>query len=131
MCIYNGLDFQEDVNGSKHVILQKHGFSKMDKVLIVCGRITRDKGFGYALKAFALLAAKYTNLRFVVIGAGYISDFVNFSKPHWNRVTFTGELSKREVYEFYSMADIKLLFCVCPYVCVKGHLLVSSISHFF
>jgi glycosyltransferase involved in cell wall biosynthesis len=107
--IYNGVNHLPGALAEKTVLRQKYGFVKSDQIAIICGRITRDKGIPEALKAFKIVAEVYPNFKLVIIGDGYISEFVHLSEPYWSRVIYTGELTALQVREFYSLADIGLI----------------------
>jgi glycosyltransferase involved in cell wall biosynthesis len=107
--IYNGSNESILNYSSKTYLRQKYGFGESDYILILCGRITPDKGVSQALEAFTLLAKKYLTLKIVIVGAGYISEFVNLPAPYWSRVVFTGEIDRLVVSDFYLMADIGLV----------------------
>ncbi|WP_026632533.1 glycosyltransferase [Dyadobacter alkalitolerans] len=107
--IYNGSNESNFSYDKKRSLRQAYGFSDDDYILILCGRITPDKGVAQALGAFTQLAKKYLTLKIVIIGTGYITEFVNLPAPYWNRVVYTGEIDRLLVSDFYSMADIGLI----------------------
>lgn len=107
--IYNGVNHLLGELAEKAALRQKYGFVESDRIAIICGRITRDKGIPEALKAFKIVAKTNPNFKLVIIGDGYISEFVNLSAPYWSRVIYTGELTALQVREFYSLADLGLI----------------------
>lgn len=107
--IYNGIDSPERTPIDKALLRQKYGFSESDRIAIICGRVTRDKGIPDALNALKIVAESNPNFKLVIIGGGYISDFVHLSSPYWSKVTYTGELTTYQVQEFYYLADLGLI----------------------
>jgi glycosyltransferase involved in cell wall biosynthesis len=107
--IYNGVDPSVARSSKKSVLRRKYGFSKSDKILVICGRITKDKGIPDALRAFQIVAERNANLKLMIIGAGYIAEYVHLAAPYWSRVIYTGELSQSAVSEFYTLADIGVI----------------------
>lgn len=104
--IHNGIDPDSIKVYDKNAIRKKYGFRNEEKIILYSGRITAEKGLPFALKAFSLLAAKREDVRLLIAGNGSIPEYIPLAAPYWSRVIYTGELSKEQIYELYSIADI-------------------------
>lgn len=107
--IYNGIKI---INAKKvgKLILRKHyGFRSSDKIIIFSGRITKDKGFIELLEAFRILADKDDNIKLLIAGSGFFSDWISILSPYWNRVIFTGNIDKIDLYNLYQISDVGVI----------------------
>lgn len=106
--IYNGIPIPE-TSENRALLREKYGINQSDIIILFSGRITYDKGYPHLLKAFKLVADKNKDVRLIIAGSGKIFEHISVGKPHWNKIIFTGELSKQEIQEFYQLADIGVI----------------------
>ena len=104
--IYNGMDAATVKDQDTAFLRKKYGIGSHERVILYSGRMTHEKGVPFLLKAFKLIADKMDNVRLIVIGTGDIGRYISLASPHWSRVVYTGELSRENVFELYSIADV-------------------------
>ena len=109
-CIPNG--YAPNINNSvaKADLRKKLGLGKYEKVIIFAGRPAKAKGIEAALMALRMIRNKYPQVRCVFCGK--MDGFAKYSaliKPVASMLTFTGQLDKSELYEWYAASDVGLL----------------------
>ena len=101
---------------------EKFHISSDEKILLFVGRIDSFKGIGQVISCFGDVVKEYPDCRLVVIGSGDINGMANKCDNVWTKVTFTGRLDKKTLYQWYQIADIALcpsLFEECSYVGIE------------
>lgn len=106
--IYNGIDLKEfNIKKSKQELRKKYHFSQEEKIVIFAGTLHPRKGTSELIQAFEKLSGKDNaqKYRLIICGKG---DYDWFYKQihQFGQVTFTGNLSKGQLYEFYALADV-------------------------
>jgi len=106
--INNGIkDVYKKVTIEKRRTLRRKYFLNQDSpIILFAGRLDEVKGVSYIIKAFKKIQVLYPDARLVIAGEGSFSNLLNDSKNHWANIMFTGRLSKRQLYDFYNIADI-------------------------
>lgn len=118
--VYSGIDeevFRKSLGQSEKIELRKkYGIDENDFVVIYCGRINKDKGVDKLVEAI-----KYINkpdIKFLIVGgenlksekAGKFQNSVRaMAYQYGKRVIFTGYISNKELYKYYSIADIQVI----------------------
>ena len=100
--VHNGIDFEPRVA----LRPRKPG---RDKVVLFLGRITRQKGPEYFIRAAARVAERVKNVKFVVAGSGdQLPYMIRLAEELGirDRVDFKGFLQGSEVDRAYDMADV-------------------------
>ena len=85
---------------------KKYGYKESDRIIIIAGRLSTDKGCEIVAKAFAHLAEEYPLLHLIVVGSGGYETILSHIAPYWSRVSFTGYINKQFLYELYAISDI-------------------------
>lgn len=75
-------------------------------VILFAGRLDQVKGVSYLIKAFKKTQIQYPDARLFIAGEGDFLQLLNDSRGHWANISFTGRLSKKQLFEFYKIADI-------------------------
>lgn len=88
---------------------KKYHVEPHEKLIIFAGRLDIVKGTGRLLKAFKLLQAKVSDVRLIIAGDGDYKSCFDAVNPCWTKVTFTGFVSKEQLYELYAIADIGIV----------------------
>lgn len=107
--IYDGISPPLLKKGRKQELRKIYGFQRTDKVILYSGRIAKDKGFLDLLKAFKLVADKNNKSRLVILGLGQILKDIPIVYPHWSKITYTGDVQRSVVSDFYNLADIGVI----------------------
>lgn len=98
--VHNGIDPKE-VTRKKHML--------RDKLVVFLGRITAQKGPQFLLETAAKVARVYPRVKFVVAGTGdrfaHLLESAAYQKLG-SKFIFTGFLSKEQVDDLLTMADI-------------------------
>lgn len=85
---------------------QRYGLAPQEKVIVFAGRLDSVKGLSFLLDAYNKVLTSSPDLRLFVAGDGSYNTFLKNVNPNWSKVSFTGFISKKELYELYSIADI-------------------------
>lgn len=64
------------------------------------------KGIHFLVHAFKQILSLYPNTRLILAGDGDLPPVFQSSRYLWNKITFTGFISRRDLYQLYSIADI-------------------------
>lgn len=121
--IYNGVSESiENKKSTKKALRRKYAFDQNEKLILYVGRLDRTKGGKELIQAFQFLLKKLPKSRLIVIGSGKENIYFEGSKGCWNKITFTGQIKREVVYEFYQMADVGVLPSFteqCSYVVIE------------
>jgi type 1 glutamine amidotransferase len=80
------------------------------------------KGLIYALRAFKIVLNIYPDCRFIIAGSGAFDLHLKECEEIWMNVVWTGMISRENLYELYSVADIGLIPSFneqCSYVAIE------------
>jgi glycosyltransferase involved in cell wall biosynthesis len=100
--IYNGIDREADQPAPGARI------TSQDKIVLFLGRLTMQKGPEYFLRAAKRVLEKFSDVKFVVAGAGDMGPAMADQAAHLGigaHVLFTGFLRGRDVERVFRMAD--------------------------
>lgn len=106
----------------RNEIRKKYCIDKEEKIVLFVGRINPIKGIYPLLIAFAKVVEVCPLCRLIFIGDG---DFSRVMKqiPHIiSKVTFTGKLDKKTLYQWYQIADLGVFssyYEECSYVGIE------------
>lgn len=122
--IYNGLkDDGTIITAEQRNLLKKqYHFSSKEKIILFVGRLDAIKGVETLILSFQDLLKTHENYRLIVIGDGNFSSCLNKCETSWKQVTFTGRLDKKQLYDFYQIADIGVMPSMheqCSYVAIE------------
>lgn len=116
--LYNGVDLsnfkktltEDEIKEMK----KKYNIKDDEKVILFCGRTVKEKGVKELLLAFKNIYLQ-CNAKLLIIGNSgfansittpYDKELYDISKEFSDRIIFTGHVYNKELYKFYSMADI-------------------------
>ncbi len=111
ICIYNGLeDCYEELSAVEiRKLRSQYYFNQNDKIILFAGRLDPVKGLSFLISAFKELMEKDSTVRLLIIGDGDIKKYFQETTSFWSRVTFTGFIDKKHLYNLYRIADIGVL----------------------
>jgi len=95
-------------NGIKDESLMTH-YSCSDtsqKEILYVGRLDEIKGIEYIIKAFKKVISLNNNVHLTFVGDGDFSRYLALCDNIWDKVTFTGKLTKEKLEQFYCRATI-------------------------
>lgn len=122
--VLNGIEDEAEFLPPEEKILlkQKLHFRPEDKIFLFVGRLDNAKGIEFLIASFKKLLTLRDDCRLVIVGDGNFSKLLHDSNGYWNRILFTGKLSKKELYQFYQIADAGVLLSKheqCSYVIIE------------
>lgn len=122
--IYNGIELNNiKKKRNKERLRSKYHFSIDEKIILFVGRITQEKGVIELIKAFEKLIKvhKQEKFRLIFCGKGDF-DIVCKHIKHYSNVTFSGNIDKNQLFDFYNMADVGVVpsyFDQCSYTVIE------------
>lgn len=122
--IHNALkDRFKEIKSDKNQLLRKeYGFKTSDKLLLFPGRVDETKGLSYLINSFKKIIHSIPNCYLVIAGDGTFEKYLRLSKPYWNKILFTGLLSKKELFNLYQIVDAGVLLSFheqCSYSAIE------------
>lgn len=88
---------------------EKFGFHPDDIILVYAGRIEPLKGVDLLAEVFSLLVLKFPHLRLLIAGGGSLGSVLSKVANVCGRVSFTGFVDKKLLYELFSISNIGVL----------------------
>lgn len=107
LLVYNGLDIS-DVSGSMPQGVDSFKDSER-KYLLYVGRLDEIKGVSYLVKAFNKLSQEDARLHLIIVGDGDFASCLNATNGNWERITFTGKISKEYLEQIYPKITLGIL----------------------
>lgn len=104
--IYNGLLPVKVRPRLKEELKSKYGFDPKDRIILYAGAINQRKGTYDLVSAFDKVVQETAHVRLVVAGPGDFGSIFKSTAKNWSKITVTGALDKKTLYDFYRMADI-------------------------
>lgn len=93
----------------KEQLKRKLFFTKNEQIILYVGRLDPLKGIDILIEAFQFVVASEPQCRLVIAGDS-IDEFISkYDNKHAEKIVFTGRLSKRELYDYYKIADVGVL----------------------
>ena len=93
----------------KQEILNKHGISHNDKIIIFVGRINKEKNVSLLVEHLKKLLIENKNYKLLLIGKGKESTLIqNLSKQYEieKQIILTGPIPWEEMYYYYKISDV-------------------------
>ena len=122
--IYNGLkDEGRLLSTEEKAIARKQlHLNPNEKIVLFVGRLDDIKGVDFLIQAFKKLLQERKDCRLIIIGDGEYTKCLEECKNAWERIIFTGKLSKEVLYHFYQIADIGVMLSKheqCSFVAIE------------
>ena len=105
--IYNGLDISDIPEATENSVDSFMGNNV--KYLLYVGRLDDIKGVPYLIKAFNKLSKEDEKLHLIIVGDGDFTSCLNAAKANWERITFTGKISKEDLRLIYPKIALGIL----------------------
>ncbi|WP_165026957.1 TIGR04157 family glycosyltransferase [Dysgonomonas sp. ZJ279] len=103
-------DSYTDINQKqKREIRRKYCISDDLQIIIFVGRLDEVKGISYLIKAFKKVLKTDSKIHLIIVGEGNFNQYLAEAKNCWTKITFTGRLNKKQLYEFYNMSNIGIV----------------------
>jgi glycosyltransferase len=85
---------------------KKYCIPENTKLILFAGRLDEVKGVAFLIRTFKKIITDFPDSRLIVIGEGSFETWLKESADCWSKITFTGRLDKKKLYEFYRIADM-------------------------
>lgn len=85
---------------------KKWYISEEEQIILFAGRMDEIKGGHFLVKAFLKIQEACQESRLMVIGDGDYNSFLREARPVFTKITFTGLLDKKDLYELYCVAAV-------------------------
>lgn len=90
----------------KQIIRMKYHISESTQIILFAGRVDEAKGISFLIKAFKKVLVDNPNAHLFIAGEGNFNRWLSEAKDCWVKITFTGRLDKKQLYEFYHIANV-------------------------
>ena len=106
----------------KEELRRKWHITGREFIILFAGRLHPEKGLIYLIGAFRKVLEKHPESRLMIAGSGNYDMYLQESKDICTKITFTGLLERKELYELYSIAGIGVIPSFdeqCSYVAIE------------
>lgn len=105
--IFNGInDIQPIQINDRKILRRKWNISDKESIILFVGRLDPIKGLIFLMRAFRKVLKKHPKCRLMIAGGGNYDTYLQEAKGICTKVTFTGLLEKKDLYELYRIADV-------------------------
>lgn len=113
--VYNALEdvYTEQTEEEKMATRKKYHINPEAKILLYAGRLDSMKGISSLLEAFKKVLTEDPNVHLILAGDGDYSRWLKEAEDCWAKISFTGKLDKKRLYDLYSIADMGVVTSLC------------------
>jgi len=89
-------------------VRQRYGVGYGEKLILCVGRLVPQKGIEYFIRAIPIIAKRYPEAKFIIVGEGWSRDLLEAearSSGQGRKIQFTGFASDQEVINLMTSAD--------------------------
>lgn len=106
--INNGLkdSFVEKTLEDLKAIKTKYHIPTNTAIVLFVGRLDSIKGVDFLISSFKKVLKSYPESILIIIGDGDFPKWYREVENYWTKIIFTGRLDKKQIYEFYQIADV-------------------------
>ena len=118
----NGLYDMANTHPKIQLLRKNWNLSVNEKIILFVGRLDEAKGLGYLIRAFRKLLEIIPNCRLMITGSGNYDFYLQEAKDICTKITFTGLLEMKELFELYQIASIGVMPSLteqCNYVAIE------------
>lgn len=90
----------------KRTLRKKRRIYDKEYLILFAGRLHPMKGLAFLIRAFHKVLEKLPNCRLLIAGNGDYDTCIHEAKDICSKVSFTGLLDKKDLYELYQMVDV-------------------------
>lgn len=91
---------------AKAFLKQKYHIPENEKIILFAGRLSEIKGIGYLLQTFGEVLKEHPDTHLIIAGDGNIDQWISIIDNFWTKVTFTGRLNKKKLFDLFGIGDI-------------------------
>ena len=104
--INNALPDKYKSGRKRNELRSRYRIAPDENVVVFAGRLDEVKGIAILVRAFRMLLERYPNSRLIIAGEGDYQMLFSHAFKDWSKVTFTGYIDQKTLYDFYSIADM-------------------------
>lgn len=104
--INNALPDKCKYKRDRNEIRSRYRITPEENVVIFAGRLDEVKGIQILIQAFGIFLNRFSNSRLIVAGEGDYQPLFSLAASIWSKVTFTGYINQKVLYDLYTIADI-------------------------
>ena len=108
--IPNAIDASKyQTSADRGAVRQRYGVGWGEKLILCVGRLVPHKGVEYFIRAIPLIAKRFPEAKYVIVGEGWSRDLLEAeakASGHANKIQFTGFASDQEVIDLMTSADV-------------------------
>jgi glycosyltransferase len=92
---------------NKSDLRSKYYIDDNTRIIFFSGRLDEVKGVVFLIRAFKSVLTTHQDIHLFIAGDGdFFKQNLKESADCWTKITFTGRLGKKKLYELYQIADI-------------------------
>ena len=91
---------------ARQELRKKYRIGNDETVILYVGRLDYVKGIRFLLESFNQVLEKIPAAHLFLVGEGDFAACMSWAKTNWSHVSFTGRLSRDQVFDFYKLADV-------------------------
>lgn len=98
--------FRQSSTAELALIRKKYFITPETNIILFAGRLDPVKGIKFLIKSFKIVLEQYPDSLLIFIGDGDHTGWEKEIAGYWTKIVFTGRLQKKQLYEFYQIANI-------------------------
>lgn len=110
----------------KNRIRDKYFIPDDKKIIMFAGRLDEVKGISFLIDTFKKVVKTNSDAHLLIAGEGDFNKWLSMTKNYWTKISFTGRLGKKQLYELYSIADVGV---VCSLHEEFGYVAIEMMMH--
>jgi glycosyltransferase len=93
----------------KSGLRKKYYLEEDTKIVLFAGRLDEVKGVSGLIRAFQKILLTHPESRLLIVGEGNFNEWLKEAADCWSKISFTGRIDKKKLYELYSLADMGIV----------------------
>ncbi|MCD8179462.1 MAG: glycosyltransferase [Tannerellaceae bacterium] len=112
--VHNALqdEYKKVTDIPKEQLKEKYFLNRETKVIVFAGRLDEVKGINFLLQAFQKVIETHLDSHLFIAGEGHFNPLLEQCRYSCTKVSFTGRLDKKQLFELYHMADMGVVSSV-------------------
>ncbi len=100
---------KETTETKKTALRRKYFIEDNSRVIFFAGRLDPVKGLAFLIKSFQQILKLHPDARLFIAGDGDFNQWLKIVGNTWSKITFTGKLDRKQLYELYRIADVGIV----------------------
>jgi glycosyltransferase involved in cell wall biosynthesis len=90
----------------KTELRKKYNIAENEKIILFAGRLDEIKGVKFLISAFINILIDFPQSRLIIADDGDFDNLMKEAAFCWSKISFTGKLDRKTLYELYALADV-------------------------